>query len=74
MLNYVTNIVKLPGSKERIEEILPVVQNDQYEFGSVDFNKIILLPESLNNEVGGCTDHWLKANKVLSMFIRWAAQ
>lgn len=42
------NKVKLLGSQERIDEILKAIKNDEKDIGSIDFDKIIPMPEELN--------------------------
>ena len=63
MPNHVTNIIELSGDKGRFHEMLTAIQNDEYGRGSVDFNKIIPMPESLNIEASSSTDRGLKAYK-----------
>ena len=63
MPNHVTNIIKLSGDKGKIHAMLQAVQNDTYGIGSLDFGKIIPMPESLNIEAGSGTDRGLKAYK-----------
>ena len=48
-----------------IREMLKTIQNDDYGIGTVDFNKIISKPESLNIEAGSKTDTGLKAYRDL---------
>lgn len=52
MPNYVMNILKIGGDIEKIDEVLRAVQKDDVGFGSLDFNKIIPMPESLKMECG----------------------
>ena len=61
MPNHVTNIIALSGDKDKIHAMLEAIQNEEYGVGSVDFNKILPMPESLNIEAGSSTDKGLKA-------------
>lgn len=61
MPNHVTNIIRLQGDEQRIREMLERIQNDEYGIGTIDFNKIIPMPDSLNIEAGTRTDRGLKA-------------
>lgn len=61
MPNHVENIIILKGDEKRIREMLETIKNDDYGLGTVDFNKIIPMPESLNIEAGSKTDRGLKA-------------
>lgn len=61
MPNHVENIITLKGDEQNIREMLEAIQNDELGLGTVDFNKIIPMPESLNIESGSRTDRGLKA-------------
>lgn len=61
MPNHVQNVVRLQGDEKRIREVLETVKNDQYGIGSVDFEKIIPMPQSLRIECGSKTDRGLSA-------------
>lgn len=63
MPNHVENIITLKGDEKKISEMLKAIQNDDYGLGTVDFNKIIPMPESLNIEAGSRTDRGLKLYK-----------
>lgn len=63
MPNHVENIITLKGDKQKIREILEAIQDDDYGLGTVDFNKIIPMPESLSIEAGSKTDRGLKLYK-----------
>lgn len=45
MPNHITNIVAVSGDEKRIQAMLKEIQTDEYGVGSVDFNKIIPIPE-----------------------------
>lgn len=67
MPNHVRNTIHFDCSDERLREILTAIQCDndgehaQYGIGTVDFNKIIPMPPSLNITAGSTTDRGLKA-------------
>ncbi len=63
MPNHVVNRINLEGDKEKIAEMLNAIKSEDYGIGSIDFNKIIPMPESLNIECGSSTDKGLKAYK-----------
>ena len=58
--NHIKNIIHLQGDKQRIHEIMETIKNDEYGIGSVDFNKIIPMPESLDITAGSPTTNGLK--------------
>ena len=45
MPNHVTNVLTLHGEPEQIRAMLEAIQYDDLGIGSVDFNKIIPMPE-----------------------------
>ncbi len=51
----------LKGDEQKIREMLETIQYDELGLGTVDFNKIIPMPKSLNIESGSRTDRGLKA-------------
>ena len=50
MPNHVTNIIRLSGDSEKIAQMLEEIKYDDVGLGSIDFNKIIPMPEDLNIE------------------------
>lgn len=46
MSNHVQNIITLKGDEQKIREMLKTIKNDDYGLGTVDFNKVIPMPES----------------------------
>jgi len=52
MANHVRNILTFECDEEKRKEILERIQNDEFGIGSIDFNKIIPMPESLNMTCG----------------------
>ncbi len=51
MPNNITNIVRFEGDKVKISELLKSIQNDEYGYGSVDFNKIIPMPDTVTDKI-----------------------
>lgn len=60
MPNWVKNQVKIEGDKGVVIEMLTAIQNSKEGFGSIDFNKIIPMPESLNIEAGSRTERGME--------------
>lgn len=56
MPNHVVNRINLEGDKEKIAEMLNAIKSEDYGIGSIDFNKIIPMPESLNTTVKPCVN------------------
>lgn len=56
MPNHITNRIKFLGEPERIRAIMEAIKHDEMGLGSVDFNKVIPMPESLNITAGSITD------------------
>ena len=63
MPNHVINILNISGDKDKVARMLSEIQNDEYGIGSIDFEKIIPMPESLRIEAGSSTTRGLKAYK-----------
>ena len=63
MPNHVENIITLQGDEKKIREMLEAIQNDDLGLGTIDFNKIIPMPESLNIEAGSRTNNGLQLYK-----------
>ena len=63
MPNHVINILNIDGDKDKVAKMLSGIQNDEYGIGSIDFEKIIPMPESLRIEAGSSTTRGLKAYK-----------
>ena len=59
MPNHITNILTFEGDSEQVHAMLDKIKSDELGFGSIDFNKIIPMPESLNIEAGSRTDNAL---------------
>lgn len=63
MPNHITNRLTVKAEGEQLEEILAAIQNDSIGRGSIDFNKLIPMPESLNIESGSET------NRAISVYL-----
>lgn len=61
MPNYVKNQIEFRGKTEDVRNMLIAIQDDKLGLGTIDFNKLIPMPESLNIEAGSRTDKGLKA-------------
>ena len=61
MPNHIENRISLAGDKEQIAAMLEQVKSDKYGLGTIDFNKIRPMPETLDIEAGSRTDRGLKA-------------
>ena len=48
MANNITNTLKINADKDHIHEILTAIKNDEFGIGSIDFNKIIPIPEIMD--------------------------
>ena len=67
MPNHVENHIEFSGDKQRIDAMLEQSKDDEYGIGTIDFNKIIPMPESLNIEAGKQNRSWSES---LSGFYR----
>ena len=47
MPNHVTNVIKLNGDRKQIRELLEQIQSDELGLGTIDFEKIIPMPENI---------------------------
>ena len=63
MPNQVANYIFLKGDPKKIQSMLEAIQADEIGIGSVDFNKIIPMPESLKIEVDNKIVRGLKLYK-----------
>ncbi|MDO4563879.1 MAG: hypothetical protein Q4C12_08640, partial [Clostridia bacterium] len=61
MPNHVENYISLKGDERQITAMLEAIKSDEYGIGTIDFNKIIPMPESLNIEAGSRTDKGLES-------------
>ena len=61
MPNHVINKVTITGDEDTIRDLLESIKVDGEGLGSVDFGKIIPMPDSMNIESGSNTDKGLKA-------------
>ena len=58
MPNHVQNHIKVSGDPQRVQEFLQKVQNDEYGIGTLDFQKIISMPEDESDPYHWHIDHW----------------
>ena len=85
MPNHITNIVSVSGNESRIQVMLKAIRTDEYGLGSVDFNKIIPMPDDTDsydwcianwgskwNSYGYTADSGFKDGK-LSFLTAWSA-
>lgn len=63
MPNWVQNNLKFNADDEELNRILEKIKNDEDGIGSIDFNKITPMPESLKIECGSNTDKGLQMVK-----------
>lgn len=61
MPNYVTNQLVINAEGDRLNEILDAIKLDGGERGTLDFNKVIPMPKSLEVESGSLTDASISA-------------
>ncbi|MBR0511024.1 MAG: hypothetical protein IJJ81_00430 [Ruminococcus sp.] len=52
MPNHVTSVIILSGDESRLKAMLEQIKNDEVGIGSVDFNKILPMPEALHMTSG----------------------
>jgi len=52
MPNHIKNILKFNCTPEKRAQIFEQIQNDEHGSGTLDFNKIIPMPKSLNIDAG----------------------
>ena len=52
MPNHVTSVITLYGDESRIKTMLEQIKNDEIGLGSVDFEKILPMPEALHMTSG----------------------
>lgn len=50
MPNHVTNVIALNGDRKQICELLERIKNDEYGVGTVDFQKILPMPDEVYKE------------------------
>ena len=61
MPNHVINKICMQGDPKEIQSMLEQIKNDDFGIGTVDFDKIIPMPKSLDIESGTRTENGLKA-------------
>ena len=63
MPNHIINTIRLKGDREKISELHESVKDNRFGIGSLDFNKVIPMPESLQIETSSSMERGLKAYK-----------
>ena len=63
MPNHIINTIRLTGDREKISELLESIKDNRIGIGSLDFNKVIPMPESLQIETSSSMERGLKAYK-----------
>ena len=63
MPNYVQNNITFSGDDAEIKKMLEAIKADEIGFGSIDFNKIIPIPESLIIESGSSSNKGIEMVK-----------
>lgn len=56
MPNHITNRITIQAEGKQLEDILDTIKNDEIGRGSIDFNKLIPMPKSLDIMSGSETD------------------
>ncbi len=60
MPNHVKNTIYFDCSETKLHEVLTAIQDDEKGYGTIDFNKLIPMPESLNITAGSQTNDGIK--------------
>lgn len=63
MPNWVENHLKYNGDETEIAEMLEKIKMDDFTIGTIDFDKIIPMPKSLDIECGSRTNEGIKMLK-----------
>lgn len=59
MANDIFNSIGFIGEETRVKEIMENIKNDEDGFGSIDFDKVISMPEAINiTEYEWCLENW----------------
>lgn len=68
MPNHIINMIAVDGDPKRINEMREAIQNDECGLGTIDFNKIIPMPPSMDIECVTRTDRDVKPSAIFSKF------
>lgn len=60
MPNHVTNILRVSGDPAQVKAMFEVIQSDEIGLGSIDFNKVLPMPPSLDMEYGSRAERGMK--------------
>jgi len=58
MPNYIHNEVRFSGNQKEVDEVLEFIKNEELGLGSIDFNKIVPIPEDEKNLYAWCIEWW----------------
>lgn len=47
MPNHVTNVLTIVGDKDIVAKMHEAVKNDKYGLGTIDFNKVVPIPDNI---------------------------
>lgn len=56
MPNHVTNVLTIVGDKEIVANMHEAIKNDKYGIGTIDFNKVVPMPENIYRGDLGITE------------------
>lgn len=71
MPNNVRNLVRFSGSDDDVRSLMNRIQNDDLGYGTIDFDKVIHMPESLNIEDGSIKADALKCYHAKTSYSRY---
>lgn len=63
MANDIQNIITIKGNQAEIDKMLKTVQVDSFGVGSIDFNKVLPIPNDLDIPEGSDTHQGIKLVK-----------
>jgi len=63
MPNHITNRLRFNADSEKVKEILEAIKQDKIGVGSIDFNKIIPMPNDIFRGNLGSAERELYGNK-----------
>ncbi|MBQ9461516.1 MAG: hypothetical protein IJU51_06335 [Clostridia bacterium] len=58
MPNHITNRIKLIGEPSEVRKVMEAVKNDEVGLGSLDFEKVIPMPEDVDDSYSWCINNW----------------
>lgn len=60
MPNHVTNILRVSGDPAQVKSMFEAIQSDEIGLGSIDFNKVLPMPPSLDMDYGSRAERGMK--------------